>query len=268
MTNKLEGLRVILTFENWPSVLLARIFDRKTGFVVYRKKGLDILIDHHGDDENGTRTCIATDMYRKYLPFFMLPGSARVLDLGANGGGFPLMLKIEGIDIDRVVSVEMNPITFTRLQLNLATNLGQSAVALNNAVCGIAEESEILLKPNRGGTNNSMFADRVDESTPHVAVRTITLQALYDQYFKDEIVDICKIDIESAEYELIEGSPDDLLRKMRYIIIELHDPPRTPALLEKLTRLGFTEIAVPGHQPEEHGDVRALRGPTATFPTA
>jgi FkbM family methyltransferase len=267
MSNKLEGLRIILNFENWPSVLMSRIFDRKTGFVIYRKNGLDILIDHRGDDENGTRTCIATDMYRKYLPFFILPGSARVLDLGANGGGFPLMLKIEGVDIARVVSVEMNPLTFTRLQLNLATNLGHTAIALNNAVCGMAENSEILLKPNRGGTNNSMFADRVDESTPHVAVRTTTLQALYDQYFKDEIVDICKIDIESAEYELIAASPDDLLRKMRYIVIELHDPPRTPALLEKLKRLGFTEIAIPGLKPDEHGDVRAFRGPAASVPT-
>jgi hypothetical protein len=70
---KYEGLRAILAFDNWPAVLFARLFDRGTGFVVYRKRGFDILIDHGGGDENGTRSCIATDMYRRYLPHFDLP---------------------------------------------------------------------------------------------------------------------------------------------------------------------------------------------------
>jgi tRNA1(Val) A37 N6-methylase TrmN6 len=55
-------------------------------------------------------------MYREYLPFFTFSGPARVLDLGANGGGFPLMLRLAGIDLARVVSVEMDPMTFLRLQ--------------------------------------------------------------------------------------------------------------------------------------------------------
>jgi FkbM family methyltransferase len=261
---KFEGLRIILKFDNWPAVLFARLFDRKTGFVIYRKNGFDILVDHRGDDENGTRTCLATDMYSRYLSAFVFPRPARVLDLGANGGGFPLMLSIAGIELDRVVSVEMNPLTYLRLRVNLITNLGSSAVAINAAVCGMPQDSEILLKPSRGGTSGSLDTDRADPSISHVSVRTTTLQALYDQYFEDEFVDICKVDIEGAEYDLFASSHDDLIRRMRYLVIELHDPSRTPAFLERLTALGFTEIAVEGgRQDGVNGDVWAFRGPQA-----
>ena len=50
LTQKFGGLRAILAFDNWPALLLVRLFDRKAGFVAYRKKGLDILIDHRGGD--------------------------------------------------------------------------------------------------------------------------------------------------------------------------------------------------------------------------
>jgi FkbM family methyltransferase len=263
------GLRIILAFDNWPSVLFARLFDRKSGFVAYRKKGFEILIDHRGGDENGTRVCIATDMYRKYLPFLDLPGPARVLDVGANGGGFPLMLRIAGIELSRIVCAEMNPMTFLRLQLNLATNFGPQAVAINAAVCGMTPDTEILLKPNRGSVSNSIYKDRPDSSMDHVAVRTTTLQALYDRYFDDGPVDIVKVDIESAEYDLFASCPDDLLTKFKYLVMELHDPSRTPALVERFAALGFEELGVEdGPRKNVHGDVRAFRGPRARSRTA
>ncbi len=261
---KLHGLQRIIAFDNWPMLILARVFDRKTGLVVYRTHGMDILVDHRGDDENGTRECIATDMYRRYLPSLLLPEPVRVLDLGANGGGFPLMLAIAGIRLDRVVSVEMNPLTCLRLRVNLANNLGQSAVAINAAVCGMPEDSEILLKPSRGGTSNGMFADQAASSAPHDSVRTTTLNALCEKYFANQRIDICKIDIEGAEYDLFASSPDQLLRKIRYLFIEFHDASRTPALLKRLADLGFEDIAVQsGNKPGSFGDVHAFQGPGA-----
>jgi FkbM family methyltransferase len=266
MTNKqrMSGLRVILAFDNWPAVLFSRLFDRRTGFVAYRKNGFDILVDHRGGDENGTRTCIATDMYLKYLPFFVLNKPARVLDLGANGGGFPLMLKIAGIELVKVVSVEMNPMTFARLQLNLSTNLGTKAVAINAAVSGVTEETEIALKPTRGDVSNSMYSGRAESSADQVCVRTTTLQKLYDQFFEKELLDICKVDIESAEYDMFASTPDELLLKIRHLVIEFHDPARTPAALERLGALGFKELGVQdGARTYTYGDVRAFRGPAA-----
>lgn len=263
IATKIAGLKAVLVFDNWPMLVLGRLFDRRAGFVVYRKNGLEILVDHQGGDQTGTRQCIASDMYTRYLPSFTLRGPLRVMDLGANGGGFPLMLKVEGFEIARAVCVEMNPLTYRRLQVNVATNLGDSTVAINGAVAGPGQTAEILLRPSRGGTSESMYANRAEAAMPHVAVRPITLQALYDEHFNGELIDICKVDIEGAEYEALEGA-DEVLRRVRYLVIELHDPAKTPALLGRLKGLGFDQLAAEmDHKTGAITEVRVFRGPAA-----
>jgi FkbM family methyltransferase len=258
----LEALGAVLWFDNWPMLLLGRVFDRGTGLVVYRKRGLEILIDHRGGDPNGTRHCLASSMYRKFLQSFDLRGPVSVLDLGAMGGGFPLLMRIMGIEIGVAVCVEMNPQTYQRLRVNLSANLGSHCTGLNAAVCGMPENSELFLKPSRGNSSFSMYADRAEAAGPHDTVRTTTLQALLDRYFKDKMVDICKIDIEGAEYELFDSSPDELLRKIRYLIVEFHDPAKTPAVINRLTGLGFAAIQTDErHNRDEK--VKAFRGPDA-----
>ncbi len=264
IATKIAGMRAVLVFDNWPMLMLGRVFDHRAGFVVYRKKGLEILVDHRGGDQTGTRQCIASDMYRRYLPMFSLPRRVNVLDLGANGGGFPLMLRIEGIEIARVVCVEMNPLTWRRLQVNVATNLGPDAVTINAAVAGAGQTDEILLRPSRGGTSESMYANRAGVDVPHVAVRPVTVAALCAEYFPSGAIDICKVDIEGAEYEALESTPEDVLRRIRYLVIELHDPARTPALLERLGKLGFRQMAAEkDHKTGAVTEVRVFRGPAA-----
>ena len=259
---KIAGARAIMTFDNWPTLLLARLSHRKVGLVVYCKDNLEILVDHRGGDENGTRECIAGNMYRKYVPLFKLEEPANVLDIGANGGGFPLMLKLERVELGSVVSVEMNPATYTRLLLNLTSNIGPSAVAINAAVCGANSPSEIFLARSRGGTGYGMNGNMVNASSSHVTVKTTTLESLYNQYFSGKQIDICKIDIEGAEYDLIDSSPDELLRNVRYLIIEFHEPSRTPPVIQRLAELGFSEITdFEGQTTGPHTEVRVFRGP-------
>jgi FkbM family methyltransferase len=264
--NNLKGLQAVLVFDNWPMLVLGRLFDRRAGFVVYRKRGIEILIDHNGGDCNGTRDCIVSDMYRKYLPSFFLNGPVAVLDLGANGGGFPLMLRIAGVVLARAVCVEMNPLTYQRLAVNLATNLGSSAIAINAAVCAMPEDSEILLAPSRGGAGESIYTRQAEPKGPHVSVGTTTLPLLCDRYFKDEFVDILKIDIEGAEYEVLYSCPDNVLVKIKYLLIEFHVPSRTPAVIERIKALGFQEVASEeNHKTGPTTEVRAFQGPRAAF---
>jgi FkbM family methyltransferase len=264
LKTRFGGLRAVLAFDNWPMLVLGRIFDRKTGFVVYRKKGIEMLIDHHGGDEAGTRMCIASGMYRKYLPLLELSGQVNLLDLGANGGGFPLMLRLEGIDVELAVCVEMNPLTALRLAVNLNSNLGLSSAAINAAVCNLPEGSEIRIEASRGNTGWGIFTGQADGTVPGVVVRTTTFQTLYDRYFANGIVDICKIDIEAAEYEVIASIGDDVLRKIRFLFIEFHDRLRTPAVIERLETLGFTEMTLDeDRKTEGNTEVRVFRGPGA-----
>lgn len=255
---KLHGLVQLLQFDNWPILVLGRLLDRGTGLVVYRKQGLEILVDHRGGDEAGTRMCITCDMYRKHLRDITKAQPMRVLDLGANGGGFPLLLCLEGFSLVEVVCVEMNRSTYFRLVVNLATNLAGAATGINAAVCGVAG-SEILLEPSRGSTSLSMTTNRAEASAPHVAVPTTTISTLSDEHFGDQAIDICKMDIEGAEYDALDATPDSVLRRIRNLIIEFHDPARTPAQLSRLRQLGFEDVTRSDARTGDRTEVRAFR---------
>jgi FkbM family methyltransferase len=242
LLNRFEGLKSVFAFDNWPVLIIQRLFDRGAGFVIYRKRRFEILIDHRGGDENGTRECIVSDMYSRYLGSMNLAQPAAVLDLGANGGGFPLMLGIEGVRLAQAVCVEMNTLTCRRLEVNLAHNFGPSAVAINAAVCGMPVGSEIQMELTRGSTSTSIDSGQAKVGIPSVPIRTTSLQALYDAYFKGALIDICKIDIEGAEYEVFDSTDDSILQKIRYLLIEFHHPEKTPSLIERILRLGFSDI--------------------------
>lgn len=241
---KLGGVRAVLKFDNWPMLLLARTFDRRTGLVTYRKGAHEILVDHHGGDENGTRLCLVNDMYQKHLSRLAIHGAIRVLDLGANGGGFPLMLILNGFEVERVVCVEMNPLTYLRLQVNLGTNLDGKATGLNAAVCATDSEEGIRLGKSRGSTSLSMYARPKLASEAQVSVPTISIARLFESYFPDSTVDICKVDIEGAEYEALMATPDAILARIRNLVIEFHDPARTPVCVKKLEGAGFRELTL------------------------
>src|SRR5262245_11139755 len=97
LVNKFNGLRDIWAFDNRWQLLWQRLLARGTGLTVYKMQGHELVVDHSAEDECGTRLCIVSEMYRKYLPFLNLQGPINVLDLGSNGGGFPLMLLFEGV---------------------------------------------------------------------------------------------------------------------------------------------------------------------------
>jgi FkbM family methyltransferase len=260
IAQKLSGLKALLQFDNWPMLILARTFDRPTGLITYRKGPLEILVDHHGGDENGTRACLVSDMYRKHLSTLGTARPLSVLDLGANGGGFPLLLLLDGFEVAHAVCVEMNPSTALRLRVNLDTNLNGHAIGINAAVCGAAEEPEILLERSRGSTGLSIYEDRTPETENHVSVPTVTMSALCERHFPDTSIDICKIDIEGAEYDALDATPDAVLNKIRNLIIEFHDPVRTPHLVSRLQDAGFRETS-PDAQTRtgEHTEVRSFR---------
>jgi hypothetical protein len=111
-----------------------------------------------------------------------------------------------------------------------------------------------------GSTGDSINLNRAETSTSQVAVQTTTLQALYDKYFKREYVDLCKIDIEGEEFDIFAAASDDLLRRIRFLVTEMHyfrdeGAARAEALVERLKGLGFVDITI--EEADRTGDVAA-----------
>jgi FkbM family methyltransferase len=241
LTNKLNGFKEVWYFDNRWQLLINRLFFRHERINIYRLKGMNILVDHLAGDANGAREVIVSPMYRQFIREMKFAAPVNVLDIGANNGGFPLMLRANDIALKKVVSVEFNPNTFKRLRFNLERNAGCDFTALNAALCDEARELEVSL--GEGSAGDSIYQRGNNSGAKLYRIKGMTFDEIYASNFGDEIVDICKIDVEGAEYEVFSKPNHQNMTRCRYLIIEIHDGRgRKPAeVISRLNRLDFVE---------------------------
>jgi FkbM family methyltransferase len=240
LSNKLDGIKKLWQFDNRWQLILARLFFPREKLNTYRYKGLEVLVDHVVGDASIARDVLATPMYRQYLDEMNLPPKLNILDLGANIGCFPLLLRSEEFHFNKLACVELNPKTFSRLRFNMERNLGGQAQLLNGALCGKSGPVEITL--GEGGAFDSIYRGEPGGNTYQLS--GYTFDEIYQRFFGEEDVDICKIDVEYAEFEVFANPGHDLIKKCRNILIEIHhekDKPRD-IVRNKITALGFREI--------------------------
>lgn len=239
--SKLEGIRAIWRFDNKWELLLSRTLFRSRHLTVYRFGGMEILVDHGGDDPSSVRHVLASSMYQQFLGHIKVPGPLNVLDLGAGVGGFSLLLHAKGFRLNRLTCVEINPNTFSRMRFNIERNLECAFTGVQAAVCGNRRPLEIVL--GRGGSGDSIYKPASAGGRPY-HVQGITFDDVYRSSFGGEVVDVCKMDIEGAEYEVFAGSSHDCITRCRYLIIEIHqgEGRRPQDVMAELQRCGFERL--------------------------
>lgn len=247
--NSKAGLRAILSFDNRWEVVATRLLFRDTGMITYRKNGMEFVIDHHGGDEAGTRACLTSPMYRILIPLMALNSPLTLIDIGANGGGFPILLSDMGFALRKIVAVEMNPRVFARMQLNLVQNFDAELKLFNCAVSG--ESGMIYADLGRGSTGESISGSLGHSShgtRRHAAIEAITFDELIGRSLaENEVVDLCKIDIEGSEYEMFASGNCSSLERCRNLIIEIHAVAgkKPEQVVSAIRDLGFAEIPRP-----------------------
>jgi FkbM family methyltransferase len=265
LRNTKAGLKDIMNFDNRWEIVLRRLMFRSTGIITYRKNGMEIVVDHHGGDEVGTRACLVSGMYRRLLPMMTFDGQINLIDIGANGGGFPLMLADAGYTLNKIVAVEMNPRVFARMQLNVTQNLDVKSYLFNAAIAG--ETQIIEAEMGRGSTGESISGSMGHSSrgaARKALIRGMTFDELFDHAFAaDEVADLCKMDVEGSEYDVLSGGHCTRLARCRYLIIEIHavhgaDPEIVVAAIKKL---GLVEMPRP---KDGERDVYCFHNPSLT----
>ncbi len=244
-STRMAGLRAMLFFDNrWQLIFNRFVF--KNAVAIYRYKGCKIIVDHDGGDASGVRECIVSDMYRKIIPFMKLQSPLTILDCGANTGGFPLLFHTEGFVLSKVVSVEMNPYAYSRLQYNLFTNLNAKTICLNAVVEDDTGARSICF--GLGSTGDSLFSN--NRTGRRFEIQSRSLNDLITEHFHDTEIDIVKIDIEGAEYIVFGGSHYNLLSQCRHVVIEIHtlEGRNKQSVISGIQNLGFDLV----HQ---HSDV-------------
>lgn len=198
--------------------LLVGRASRGKGLQVLRIGGLDLLVDHRAADSGSLAACRPDGAYGRMIRSMKLPTAPSVLDVGANVGGFPVLLRLLGVRPRRIVCVELNPKTFARLRLNIEGNF-EAAEVLNAGVT--ADGRSLSIPLGLGSTSDSIYAGaRVDASLTPIAGATFDEVA---SRIEGEI-DLCKIDIEHAEREVLRRGSASIgsLARVANLLIEIH----------------------------------------------
>ena len=241
---KLNGLAETWRFDNRWQLLLDELIAGKT-LRVYHLNGIDVLADHRtGDHQGGVRSVLASDEYQRLLDQIPLGSIHSVVDLGAHVGGFILLLKALSAPLDHVLCVEPNPISRVKLMFNLQHNRIAAEIfagAVSDG-CGTGK-----LHVGIASTGFSLLADHPNLDGGLMEVETTTLDTLIHRYFPHAIVDVCKMDVEGAEYEILLGEHAKTISRCRFLICEIHSVSgyTTQDLIEAIRQKGFVLIPVP-----------------------
>jgi FkbM family methyltransferase len=252
--NKLEGFRQVWAFDNRWHLLLQRLLFPHEGLSFYRLGELEVLVDHAGGDANGAREVLTTPMYTDHLARLPSGEPLKVLDIGANNGGFALLLQRLRLPIERIVCVELNPRTCVRLRFNLDRNVEAPHEVVNAAVCG--RSGTLTVELGQGSVGDNIYVRHAADARP-LAIRAATFDEIFTERFgSDAVVDLCKMDIEHAEYEVFALPGHDLIDRCRILIIEIHrgEGERPDEIVQALTARAF-ELLPRGTDP----DVYAFR---------
>ncbi len=243
LRQKLFGLTSSLQFDNGLLILIQRTFFRKVPLAVYQKNGLTFVVDFEGNDHNGIRHCLTSDMYPRYFRNIERR-PLTVLDLGANTGGFVFALRAAGFEFGQAVSVEMNPNTYHRLCFNVSYNRLPNIKTMNAAVWD--REGSVSIADSQGDPGQSIY-NTVD-SARAVSVPTATFDSIVSANFPGEgDLDLVKMDIEIAEYVVLFSETCQSLRRFRNFIIEIHPNEKTSVadLIRRIESFGFENVTDP-----------------------
>ncbi|MHB1502349.1 MAG: FkbM family methyltransferase [Candidatus Dormibacteria bacterium] len=184
---------------------------------------------------------MAADTYR--LGELPTDEMAVVVDLGANLGDFSVAV-VERFAGVRVLAFEPSPGAYRQLQANLVTNgLERVIHAQCCAVVGSVALNEVMLwEQPSASTRSSLLAARVaEEGTPATCVRVAAVP-LADVLTSLAVpVDLLKVDVEGAEYEIFAETPVSALANVRRAVVEYHPVGGHgyPEVVDAFRRAGF-----------------------------
>ncbi len=171
-------------------------------------------------------------------------GTKVVIDAGANIGVFSIYASLK--NVDKIYAIEPFPETMLRLKINIdRNNLGSIVQTIELALAGDTGTRNMVL---RGvGYSQSAALLSIDNPTG-TQVKVSTLADFLTQIDCGE-VDMLKLDIEGAEYEVFQSSSVETLRKIKSIFIEYHPSSSSiqnlaskERLFEKILSSGFELI--------------------------
>ena len=214
------------------------------GFLIEYKQGEEVISESVIRFKNVTKKICRLNtkdpIFRNYEEFFTdriydimtdsIPKKKVAIDVGANVGLFTEYCLDVGFE--KVISIEPNPLAANEFRKMHSEN--PNVIFSEIALTG--DGKNVNLSVNPGNTLVSSIVKTISENT--VLVKSQTLNSLMSDY---DSVDLLKIDIEGAEYDLLDKTDVESLTKAKNIILEFHDnnDGRVNMLIKKLVSADF-----------------------------
>jgi FkbM family methyltransferase len=161
-----------------------------------------------------------------------------VLDIGANNGLFSLLMLHSGCK--KLYAFEPNTDSLINLRHQFKNN--DNVTIIEKAVYTTDENLEFFIDPNNTtvGSLSEHHLLSNGTSVQKVIVPAISLKTFMQQY-NVSTISLVKMDIEGAEYQIIEDLDDDTYSKIESFLIEYHDNTdnRISKMIHKLKSKGY-----------------------------
>jgi FkbM family methyltransferase len=218
----LTALDIVCQIENWPIAWGMRLNRRREGLrLLHFRNGLDVVCRGGSRDWDVIHELFFAQSYGGAIEYLSaVSKSGIVLDLGGNIGLFSL-LAARSNQSATIHVFEPGPPNLRILEMNRLANpsLGERIQVHPEAVSGETKSAKWFFdQSNPGGS--SLFGH--GDSGIDVRIRSFpdVIGALPDP------ISLVKIDIEGAEYDIVEKTPSEIWERIPAISLELHDDPR------------------------------------------
>jgi FkbM family methyltransferase len=213
--------QIIRDIENWPTAFGMRLRQQHRGLRLLNfRNGLNITCRGGTRDWDVVHELYFTGSYGRAMNFLKdLPGEPLVLDLGGNIGLFSLRAALAR-PAARIYAYEPGPPNYQIFEMNCLANpvLAKGLHLRKEAVAGQTRIAEWLFdEENPGGS--TLFGNSGVKYQVQIRAFADVLKSLTGD------VALAKIDIEGAEYEVLEATPPELWKRIQAISLELHDDP-------------------------------------------
>lgn len=161
-----------------------------------------------------------------------------IVDAGANIGAFVQYAKIKNPDLEYILAIEPIPECYNYLN----SNFSFSGFVPHQAALYSFSNQKIKLFKNDKHTTSTSIIKTVDNGIDEIEVDTISLEEICNEFLPGQRIDLLKMDIEGAEYAVIENTPVEILKKIDKIIMEYHyneGSNNLGTIINKLTEAGF-----------------------------
>ncbi|MGO8763805.1 MAG: FkbM family methyltransferase [Limisphaerales bacterium] len=226
--------------ENWPTAVGLRLFrNQKSSLrLLSFKDGFQVALRAGTRDWDVLHEIFFAGGYRKAFEYLArLDREVQILDLGGNIGLFALACA-RHVPRAQILSFEPGPPNQRIFEINcLANPEVRGRIRLRpSAVGGTARQDNWFFdEANPGGSG--LFA----QSGKPCRVEIASFAEIVSGF--PEPIALAKIDIEGAEYEILDNTPPELWKKIAALSLELHEDPSGKSnpkkFLEHMTRLGF-----------------------------